>query len=56
MTRIVSPLYSHSAMLSELQKIVDAAEHVQLDREQLERIAEVMRSRLHLKVGDCRRS
>jgi hypothetical protein len=48
----VSPLYSHSAMLNELRKIVDAAEHVHIDRKQLERIAEVMRSRLHLKVGD----
>lgn len=45
-------LYSHAAMLNELRELVRVTEHVHLDRDQLKRVAEAMRSRLHLKVGD----
>jgi Potential Queuosine, Q, salvage protein family len=42
--------YTHALMLTELTAITERARHVMLDREQLGRVAGVMRSRTH--VGD----
>jgi len=43
--------YTHPAMLEALRQIADNSEHVRLDREQLQRVAEVMRTRLDLKLS-----
>ena len=48
----MKPIYSHATMLDELRKITDAAEHVHLDHEQLEWVADAMRLRLEVRVGD----
>ena len=47
--------YTHAAMLAELTGIADRARHVFLDREQLSRVADVMRRRHHVDDFQVRR-
>ena len=43
--------YTHPTMLEALRQIAHNSEHVYLDREQLQRVSEVMRTRLNLNLG-----
>lgn len=39
-------MYSHSAMLDALREVADGAEHVRVDRQQMERVAPILNERL----------
>jgi hypothetical protein len=49
-------MYTYEAMLDELRKIAKDAEHVWLDRDQLRRVADTMRERLHVNDFGVRKS